>query len=596
LSLRTGSALDKRLRLTSKPGGFIAAATVWSLWAVMVAILVGMVAHCGANIPLWDEYHQLPLLIGEPVHLRYLWMPWSEHRVPMTRLILIGLARLTHADFRAPMFASILILAVWSLAMLKVARRTRGYVSITDAFLPMAVLHVGHQYNLLEGWNIQNAAFAALAGTALMVIVVSQRQLPCTKGMIFGLALLLLPMNGAAGAILVPGLALWLAYAGLRSWHAGTPLARRHGAYIIALALAAIGVVLLYFTGLTRSTPPNSSVWLTVRGAVMFLSVAFGPAGAATWPCSGIAVMVLTMLCAALLTSLALRQPQARLGALGIMAFLVGFGLVGLAIGWGRSGLAPYYCLDGRYALLSAPAICAMYLAGNLLEPRSGRWLQWLLFLGMCLAQPANFEHGWTGALAHRRGTHEFARDVQRGVPIQLLIKRYHWLVPSWTGEEQPQFEPLVLDRWRLLRRVGHRVFKDLRELPPYRRIEVSVNPLKIEPVTQANHLGYELGCGSKAIYRLTGLEQVLAIRIRCSTESSKVTGGPVELHVSWKDRTQNEQSELLRIDTASGERVLTSWIDEWIDQFAIESDNKACAIKILKLGVLVPNASQTVQ
>src|SRR6516164_9008103 len=84
----------------------IAAMAVCSLWAAMVSVLVAMVAYCGANIPLLDEYHQLPLLLGQPLHLHYLWMPWSEHRVPMTRLMLIGLARLTHADVRAPMFAS----------------------------------------------------------------------------------------------------------------------------------------------------------------------------------------------------------------------------------------------------------------------------------------------------------------------------------------------------------------------------------------------------------------------------------------------------------------------------------------------------------
>src|SRR5262249_43563124 len=158
-------------------------------------------------------------------------------------------------------------------------------------------------------------------------------------------------------------------------------------------------------------------IWQALRGMVMFLSVAFGPAAAATWPWSGIGLVILMVLSAAFLTSLSVRQPQARLAALGSLAFLGGFGLIALAIGWGRSALAPDYCLESRYALLSVPVLCAVYLAGNLPALMPGRLLQWVLFACMCLAMPANFEEGWTRALAHRRGTQEFERDVLRGVP-----------------------------------------------------------------------------------------------------------------------------------------------------------------------------------
>jgi hypothetical protein len=294
------------------------------------------------------------------------------------------------------------------------------------------------------------------------------------------------------------------------------------------------------------------------------------------------------MLYGALLIGMAIKQPYARLGALGLIAYLAGFGLVALAVGWGRSGLAPYYCLDSRYALLSVPALCGIYLGGNLLEPSwPGRLLQWVLFTAMCLAMPANFEEGRNSALSHRRGTQEFIRDVQRGVPVQLLIKRHHWLVPSWSGEAQPEFENIVLDRWRLLRQAGIGVFKDLREFPAYRRIDVHVNPRKGEPMTWEKNVGHGLGSDSKATFALDGLQHVLAIRIRCSMDGGSAAG-PADFQVSWKGRTQGEQSERLSIDAAPGEKVLTAWVDDWIDQFTIHCDN---ACKILRLGMLVPSA-----
>jgi hypothetical protein len=184
---------------------------------------------------------------------------------------------------------------------------------------------------------------------------------------------------------------------------------------------------------------------------------------------------------------------------------------------------------------------------------------------------------------------------MHRGVPTQVLIQRYHWLVPSWTGEAQPELEQVVLNRWRLLRLVGHVVFKDLRELPDSRRIEVPVNPSTFEQMSGAKEMGNGSSSSSKAIFRLNALQHVLAVRIRCSIDNGKATTGAADFRVSWVGRTQTEESERLHIDAAPGEKVLTAWVDDWIDQFTIHFDNKAGVIKILKLGVLVPTVDEAV-
>jgi hypothetical protein len=143
----------------------------------------------------------------------------------------------------------------------------------------------------------------------------------------------------------------------------------------------------------------------------------------------------------------------------------------------------------------------------------------------------------------------------------------------------------VVLDRWRLLRQAGIGAFKDLREFPAYRRIDVPLNQAELTAGTK------DLGAGTE-VYQLNQPQHVLAIRIRCAVDRYKADAGPANIEVSWKGTSHTDEAEHLSID-APGEKVLTAWVNDSIDHFEIRSDNKAGVTKILKLGVLVPSVDK---
>src|SRR5262245_37006502 len=80
----------------------LAAVAVWCTWAVLVAGLVGFVAHFARNVPFSDDWDVLPWVSGErPVDAAWLWAPYHEHRIPLPKLVWVALARLTGYDVRA---------------------------------------------------------------------------------------------------------------------------------------------------------------------------------------------------------------------------------------------------------------------------------------------------------------------------------------------------------------------------------------------------------------------------------------------------------------------------------------------------------------
>src|SRR4029077_1188220 len=78
----------------------LASVFVWSSWALMFLAAMAFVATYGRNAPFWDDWEILvPALAGkQPITATWLWETYHEHRLPLPKLILLGLGKLTDCD------------------------------------------------------------------------------------------------------------------------------------------------------------------------------------------------------------------------------------------------------------------------------------------------------------------------------------------------------------------------------------------------------------------------------------------------------------------------------------------------------------------
>lgn len=199
---------------------------VWAAWLVMLAAALLFVRAYGSNVPSWDDWDMVPTLTrAQPVTVEWLWSQHNEHRVPLPRLLFLGLNRLTTVDFRVTMYADVFAVGLLAAAFAWTAAQVRGRASPADLFFPVVLLELGQAANLLWGWQLEFFVSAVLAGTALVAIAGSGTTLSHRRAAIVaGTCALLLPFTGANGLGMVPALALWpLALALAPGRWTGTP-------------------------------------------------------------------------------------------------------------------------------------------------------------------------------------------------------------------------------------------------------------------------------------------------------------------------------------------------------------------------------------
>ncbi|HET9727046.1 MAG TPA: hypothetical protein VFP28_09045, partial [Gemmatimonadales bacterium] len=270
----------------------------WSVWALMAAVAVVFIAHYASNVPSWDDWDMIPTLTHQqPVTWDWLWSQHNEHRVPVPRLVFLGLNRLFGVDMRVTMYFDLLLMAGLAAAFMLAAARLRGRASLSDAFFPLALLSLGQAANLLWGWQLQFYASAVLAGVALLAIVQAGATVSVRgAGMTVGLCALLLPLCGANGLGMVPALAVWpLALALLPERWTGAGEARRDRTLML-LGAGALALTALYFIGWQRVPyhPKSAGPVQTLLTAAKFLTIGLGPAIRSVWPLSGaMALLVL---------------------------------------------------------------------------------------------------------------------------------------------------------------------------------------------------------------------------------------------------------------------------------------------------------------
>jgi hypothetical protein len=392
------------------------------LFAAALALVVGY----GRDVPFYDELDLVPILAGDqPVTAGWLWAVHNGHRLPLPRLLLLGLLRLTGNDFRAGMYFNVLALGALAFALIWTARCVRGRAAYADAFFPLVLLHWGHAQNLLWSWQVVLVLPVVLAGALLILLARRGVRFSLAEAGLAGACLLALPLCGVSGLAYVPALALWLGGVGVRQWLAEERRAHWPGVVMAMLAAAALLLVALYFgdyqyAGYYRDTWKS---WVSLETAVQFLAAGFGPAGELFWPISGLVVLVLLLLAGGGLFSAFRRgRPVERPRAVGLIFFLAAVVCLAACVGTGRpgSGFAP------RYYVLAVPALCGAYLIwGACCSPAVGQLAQMSLFTLAALTFAYNFQQGRTYADNRREKAEALERDLAAGKPVYEILARH---------------------------------------------------------------------------------------------------------------------------------------------------------------------------
>ncbi len=411
-------------------------AFVWGVWGLATVGVLGFVGTAGRDVPYEDDFEMIGVCTGAPMSPAWLWEFWNEHRIPVPKLALYFLGKLTHCDFRAGMYFNALALAILSGALIVAAARLRGRTSLADVVFPLALLHWGHAWVLLWSFEIQ-FVLSTIFGSVILLLMISRRHalgLGATLGV--GVMLLLLPLTGANGVALVPALALWLGYTGTVQWRSGKPAGKVIGLAAGALAVAGFLLVGLYFLGFDKARlRPGVEVFpgylAAVMTAVQVLCMSSGPGVRTIWPVSGVLVVGVLFLGTGLLVRTWWRQPQERFRAVGLFFFLGAVVSLGLGVGWGRSVANWYNPQPGGggfsepYAVFMTPLVSGLFLAGVLSGCRLGSWLQWALALILVAMLPLNQRNGVDTADYFHSMMDPFLEDLTGGTPPYLLADRH---------------------------------------------------------------------------------------------------------------------------------------------------------------------------
>jgi hypothetical protein len=588
---------------------------VWASWAGLLLAVLFFIRNYAFNVPGYDEWHWAPVMCGEqPLTADALWEKFSEHRHPLTRLILFAVAQATDCDFRACMYVSAFLLGGLACGMIVMARRLRGSTSYADLFFPLALLHFGHVENLLQGWNVNQILATCLACVPLLIIA-QDRKASLGHALVAGFCLFLLPMCGAYGLALVPALALWLIFSGILMWRSPSGRGKRNGAMVLGVALVALLLVPLYLLpslpGIYQELddlPSYSGDLLTsLRGSIEFLASGFGPA---LWASllqivGGLGAYALLLFSGIVLVVIWWRQPQERYRAVGFLCFLGAIACLTLGIGWGR-GANPGECFKSRYAVSAVPALCCVYLAGVIYYPAtSGRLVQMVLFVFMGMV----FQENWQEGLHWGKGIYDkkqaLANELQAGMPADMLAQRHTaTLNLSWSGKVFPELVDQTAAGIRALARARIGVFKDLQPDPPSRAERFPIVPIAMYKPVEINQMTWRekggIGVGKvegdepSLVWALKQPQFVHAIRIQCAYEKA---GARAAFRLFWRKRSENdftkdERNAKLALKADAEEKTVTVWVNEEIDSFRIDPDHEPCVFKVSAIFLLFPSDS----
>jgi hypothetical protein len=559
---------------------------VRGLWALLSVALLFYVGRYGSTVPWEDDWELVPVFTHVvPLDGRWLWWPQNEHRFPLTKLTLFALSELTQGDYRAGLWVTAGLLCVTALLAAEAARRTRGQARFTDAFAPLALLHWGHEQNLLHQVQLFFVV-AGLLACGFGLAVARARRWGAGPALLLGAVVALLPLHGAMGLAMAPPLAAWAAGAGVAHVRRGP---RRGGIVLLAGGLAAFGLVAAYLLDFARPPhhPVTPSMLASARAALEVLSTSLGPSAAALWPYPAAALAVLMLLTIALLVRKAAAEPAERWRGLGLLACVLATLLLAALMGWGRAGMGAGSGLQPRYAVLTLPGLFATYCAWMLYAGRAGVLVQRALFVAAAAGLVANMASGARYGSLRRQRALALEADIRAGLgPAELGPRHFPFFY-------HPSAEVLA-SRLAMLRHTRTGPYRGLPSAAalPARAcgdwVTVPVLPLG------AHELDWTAGEGrvrGRDPYVILGLPEapLCAFRLTITLRVEAARRAPLKLYwalAPWLWFSEGPRSAVAEVPSGDDPQVVTVGIDGWVNFLRLDPDESSSRLRLWRLEI----------
>ena len=286
----------------------------------------------------------VPVITGhESISLRWAWSQHNEHRVLVPRLILASLFRWVAPDFRAGMYLNAALLSLAAAMMFVLARRLRGHQRYTDVVLPLSILTSAQFEVLLIGFAL-NLVLTTWLSYALIAVLSRVIERPSWMSFIpIGIALVILPLCGGSGLVMLPPLILWFVGYLCWGWWSGRKLGGWARAFGFSSLVACSAVVALYLSDYVRPAhhPSAPSLRGIVRTTLEFLSLSLYSSVSGYWKAAALTVVALVAAALMRLTAVVVRSPHERPRAVGLAAVILSTMGVAISVGLSRSGFRP---------------------------------------------------------------------------------------------------------------------------------------------------------------------------------------------------------------------------------------------------------------
>lgn len=564
---------------------------VWTTWLLMSGIALTFVRRLAPRAPFGDDWTLLmPPLIGlHPVTPGLLWAQSNEHRVPLIKAILLPLVWATNGRFVVENYLNVLVLAGVAAVLILTARRLRGAYRVTDAFFPLALLHMGHYELLFIRMTLSHVLSTALVGLVLAFLASHRGELSLRRAWLLGGLMLCLPLTGANGLPVVLAGVAWLVYVAWDGRRGGPAGAGRVRLSLLGPAAAATLLVGLYFVNfrLNPSHPPPPSLRALLRTGAQALGGSLTPFRPELWPWVGLVVPALACATGALLVRRWWTDGAERVRAVGLLLFLGATLGVALGVAWGRAGLSPWAGTAPRYAIITIPVLFAVYLAWLVYSPRRGRGVMEAVLLALlCVSLPQFVLNGYRYGTWLRPESTAFVRAVREGAPTPFLTARFSGSLFS------DRFAPRLSPWMAWARRAGLRPYRDAAADPDreFREEALAAELVGIHQMTWDGSAGRASGPDPYLVFALPAPRHVTAVRVRFVLDGPSPTPGWFD--VFWRqdgvnDFQADQRNHRFMLNPGPQEQTLVVWVNDTIDRIRLDPDTRPRTFELREMTLL---------